>query len=427
MKTLAWAFIFVVLAIAHGSLLWPLVRRRRMLLLPTPVEFAGLSAVMYFDIGILCECLGLRYRSPFFVPLFEHSEGNIVLSVLLIAIAPWLLRFGANCVRHDPPQTVGGRHLEPGKRKVAFYAMLWTAGTLCAMMPAAAVALSPRLWETRFFLGQLLGPWVIVLSLPMYLLAFYVQLEDSRTKAGKLVSAFLVVTSLLATVALGQRTLVLLPGAIVFLFAGRLSYKRVLVGAAAIVFTAAILLPIFKDKYQSRNQGAVELLSDTLDSDFYRAPELAYCVDRSCWFGSSTVAYSGEGYVYGALFFVPRAFAPFKGESTAQRFTADVMQSAPESLTWGFGISGISEVLLNFGIALTPCVLIAYGFVLGWLTKESVRLWALRVPLALGCLWLFGYHLPALLLNFGAMAIVDIVCERVFARPLVKAGGEIGS
>jgi hypothetical protein len=108
--------------------------------------------------------------------------------------------------------------------------------------------------------------------------------------------------------------------------------------------------------------------------------------------------------------------APFKGKSSAQQFTSHIMQEAPNSLTWGFGISAISEAVLNVGILFAPFVLLAYGAAIGWLTRTASKWNSLEIPLCLSALWIFGYHLSALLLNFGAMAIVGLVCQRIFTR-----------
>ena len=118
---------------------------------------------------------------------------------------------------------------------------------------------------------------------------------------------------------------------------------------------------------------------------------------------------------------MPRSLAPFKGESSAQQFTGKIIQQQPGSLSWGFGISAISEALLNVGVVLTPLIMIACGAVIGWLTRKAGRWASLEIPLCLASLWIFGYHLGALLLNFGAMAIVGFVCEITFTNPVGDA------
>ena len=411
--TLAWISL-VILAVSHGTFLRRFVDQVRIGHLPAPVEFAGLSVVAYFDVGLFLQCLGVRFDQPYFEPVFDAPAWQICVAVGLIAIAPWLLRFGAGLVPQRSGKVQQTHELRQGPRRMAFYAITGAVCVACAALPFVLLTLAPRFWESRSALGELLGPWIIVLSLPMYLLAFYVRLQDSTAKAGRGMLALLVLASIAATVAVGQRTLVLLPLLIAFVFGGRVSWRRWALVAMVGTAGAALLLPFFKSSYKSSGEPALQLVADTVGNDFYRAPELVRAVGMSSWIGTETVGYPGSGYGYAALFFVPRGLAPFKGEGTAQQFTALVMQQAPESLQWGFGISAITEAVLNVGILLAPLVLLAYGVAIGWLTHQAVRWRAVEVPLTLACLWMFGYHLPALLLNFGAMAVVGMSCERIF-------------
>lgn len=414
MMLLAW-LVFLTVALSHGAYLIPFVRSLLRHEMPEPVAFVGLSAVIYFDLGMFLECLGFRYRSEFFQPFFEASQWKLIEAVGFIVASPWLIRAGANLVRRARPANPRQLSLRPGKVRVAFYCAAFVLCFVACAIPTALVKGGLPVWESRALLGEMLGPWIILLSVPMYLLAFYVPLHDANRWQGKCVIGALLGSSLLATIAIGERTAILLPVLIVVVFAGRVSWQRWLIFAMAGAVAAACLLPVFKASRQATRASATDLASNLVSADFYRGPELARTVGMSSAFGTP-LAYVGSGYIYAALFFVPRALAPFKGKSTAEEFTGAVMQTEPGALGWGFGISAISEALLNGGMVLAPLILLGYGIALGWLSRHAARFPSLQIPLCLASTWLFGYHLPALLMNFGAMALVGLVCEQLFTK-----------
>lgn len=403
-----------LLIFSHALYLAPLATRRSPS--PSPVHFVGISALVYFDFGMLFEACGFRYTSDFFSPLFAAPQRHIILAVSLMAFAPWLIRIGARLTPAGPADPFSHLELRQGWPRLAFYAVLAILCPACAAIPLSLLTLGPRMWESRFLLGEMLGPWIIVLSFPMYLLGFYIRLREARTRAGKFTIAVLLASSTLATIAVGERTLVLLPFLIVLLFGRKFSWRRWLTVTAIGALAASLMLPLFKYSYQDGSDSPTQMLADTIMNDFYRAPELARTLGMASAFGTQDTAYAGSGYLYAALYFVPRTLAPFKGDSTAQQFTAIVMQREPGGLSWGFGISAVSEAVLNFGIVFAPLVLLAYGASLGWLCRKSARYRSLEIPLCLASLWLFGYHLAALMLNFGAMAIIGLICERVFTN-----------
>jgi hypothetical protein len=410
---LPWLSIYV-LAPSHLLYLVPFIRAMRQSRLPQPVDFIGLSAVAYFDFGLLCEAFGYRYRSQFFEPFFEAQPWEVIVGVLLVAAAPWLIRAGSRILRAPDTVPLVKRQLSAGPRKLVFYVIVVVVCGAAIAVPLSLASLGTEVWQSRMLIGEILGPWILVLSVPMYLIGFYVRLSDAESLWGKLVLVGLLVSSVLATIAVGERTAIILPFLIVLLFGQRFSWRRwVAVGIATIV-GAALMLPLFKPAYQVGGDSPAELFTDTVANDFYRAPELATVLGMSSAFGTRVLERPGAGYIYAALFFVPRAAAPFKGDSTALTFTGAVMHRSPKSLDWGFGISAISEALLNVGIVLTPVVLVFYGVVIGWLARKSGQWMSLQVPLSLACLWLFGYHLPSILQNFGAMALVGAGCERCF-------------
>jgi len=422
----AWVALAVIL-MSHGTYLTPCVGAMRSGRRPRAIDLAGVSVVIFFDFGVLLEALGVAVPDPHMGAMFAGKESSVIAAVLLVAAAPWLLRLGWRITAKQTAQNDIGLQLWSGAPRRWFYLVLGLVCAVCALCPIAAFGAHPRLWESRALMGSLLGPFIIVLSLPMYLLAFYARLRESRRGWGRVVMIGTAAASVLATFCAGQRTLVLLPVLIVLLFGSRFTWRRwVAVGALAGAF-AAMLLPWFKYSAGETDSSATQLLAEVMEKDFYRGPELVRAMGMASWFGTNTVAYPGAGYVYAGLFFVPRSWAPFKGGGTAQAFTAKVMQSDSQGLEWGFGISAISEAVLNFGLVAAPLVLVGYGVAAGWLESLAARWVSLEVPLMLAGLWVFGYHLPALLLNFGAMAVVGVICEKCFAMRVGNALADTSS
>lgn len=415
-----------VLATSHLLYLVPFARAMRQSCLPQPVDYIGLSAVAYFDLGMLCECFGYRYRSQYFEPFFEAQQWQIVVGVLLMAAAPWLIRAGTRVVRAPDVVPFEKRALRSGARKFFFYVIVVVICAATIAVPLSIASLGTEVWHSRMVIGEILGPWILVLSIPMYLIGFYVRLSDAESGWGKLVLLGLLVSSVLATISVGERTAIILPFLIVLLFGQKFSWRRWAGAGVAVIVGAAFMLPLFKPVYQTGGNSPAELFADTVANDFYRAPELASTLGMSSAFGTRILERPGAGYVYSVLFFVPRSIAPFKGDGTALTFTGAVMHRATKSLDWGFGISAISEALLNVGVVLTPVLLVLYGVAIGLLTRKSGQWVSLQIPLCLACLWLFGYHLPSLLQNFGAMALVGAGCERYFTtkvgKPLATSG-----
>jgi hypothetical protein len=407
-----------LLILSHGLYLVPLARAVGKSILPSPIDLVGISAVAYFDLGMILEGCGFQFHSPFFTPFFEAPQSQVMIGVILIAASPWLMRLGSQNGSAGKVETRMSE-LREGTPRLTFYGLLIAICISCTLIPLSLIALTPRLWESRAVLGERMGPWIIFLSFPMYLLAFYVRLRDAETRLGRCVLVFLLVSATLSTLAVGERTLVLLPSFIILLFGQTFSLRRWTATIGVSVLTTALLLPLFKSAYQESSHSTLNMLADTVGNDFYRVPELAATLRMSSWVGGESVSYPGAGYFYAACMFLPRRVAPFKGESSAQQFTAQIMQQAPTSLSWGFGISAISEAIFNVGVLFTPFVLVAYGAAIGWLTRKTPSWMSLEIPLCLAALWIFGYHLSALLVNFGAMALVGLACERLFTRSAI--------
>ena len=301
-------------------------------------------------------------------------------------------------------------------RKATFYGL----ASLLTIVPAAyglsRLATGQELWYLRAEVGARLGPAVILLSVPMYLLAFYASLEDAKTLPGRMFALFLAFGAICSTLICGQRSLLLIPLILIALSYFRyVRFSRAIVLACACVVAAAALLPLFRGAYQDKQLRQDNLVAEIIHNDFSRAGVLATALDVSPRVGSRVLSYPMSGYVYTSLFFVPRPWVPFKGRSTAIQFTGFLVNQRPEWLNWGFGTGMLEELTLNVGTRFSLVGVLVYGLALGWLARWQQRRPELTVPLSLGPLFLCGYHLPSLLLNFGLMCFVCAQLSRQFS------------
>ncbi len=141
---------------------------------------------------------------------------------------------------------------------------------------------------------------------------------------------------------------------------------------------------------------------------------LSEAVSLSAFLGSDVMPYPGSGYVYSAMYYVPRRVAPFKGTSTANWFTAKVINLTDATTDWGVGIGALEEWIINFGWITLPAGLLLYGFVFSIVDDFSVKFPVLVVSGRLAAVWMFGYNLPTLLNLFGAIAGFGVICHLLF-------------
>ncbi|MDQ6740621.1 MAG: hypothetical protein M3021_09735 [Actinomycetota bacterium] len=386
--------------------------------IPNTSDFAVISLILYYDLGLILEQFGYPYQSIYFSSLFAAGDGTFLLAAAVLALAPWLFHAGSLLTnRHvgQQPQQPTSR-IAPTKRRSFYLTATLIAGGLALYGVAQFLSGAP-IWTLRANLSQSWGPLIVVLYLPMHILAFYVRQEDAHRIWGTLFALGLVGATLLSTAAIGERTLLLAPFLILVLFRLRLTFSKIVLSAAVLLVLAAALLPLFKLEYTSGRQGVDSLIADTISNDVARAGVLRTALEASEPIGTRVMPYPMAGYVYSALFFVPRQLAAFKGGPTAQYFTGYVIGANPEDVgTWGFGVGVIEEVLVNAGIVLVIPGLLVYGMAMGLLDRASLRISSLVVPTRLAAIWLCGYNLPAILLLFGMMAVVGVGLHLVFGE-----------
>jgi hypothetical protein len=344
----------------------------------------------------------------------------LTIAALILTAAPWLFHAGAALAKggrvHDADITLTA--MKPLKL-IVFYLI---CAAICVPLAYSGIQhaqSSDELWVIRARVTAEWGPLIVVFYLPLHLLAFYVAQANSRTWLGLLTASGLALATVAATAPIGQRTTVLLPFLVIVFFRLELSMSRIALYAGLGVVGAALLLSVFKWQYSSTSTS--ELVAQTVADDFSRDGVLARTLGANELVGTRVLAYPMSGYVYCALFFVPRSLAPWKGYPTAQYFTGYVVGMSAETTDWGFGVGAIEEILLNGGFLFFVPIMILYGFVMGILDRLSRQVPSLVVPTRLGAVWVCGYNLSALMLLFGTMFCVVLALHSLLVARAIPA------
>jgi hypothetical protein len=419
MSALDYTLVLLVL-VSHAIAVLPFLRALRHHIVPRTIDFATASFILYYDVDLALQSIGVAYANQYFPSWFSTSEGMRVGTAILLSLAPWLMRIGGLLAHQDrAPLEPRPLWFRPSRR-APFHFLAALAGTILLLYGLISVGSQP-LYAVRVSLAQAWGPLVIVFYLPTYLLAFYLAHKDARSHLGTVFAAYLVLAAAIATLPVGERTLLLLPILMFVVLRLRPSPLRLLSVGMGIVVVAALMLAVYKWQYAETNVGTPNLVVDTLSTDIARAPVLATALSMSDALGTKIMPYPGAGYVYSALFLVPRGLAPWKGSSSASYFTAQLVGGQPESLGWGFGLGFVEEASTNFGLAAVPFVLLVAGALAALSDRLSFRFPSLTAPTRFAALMMCGYDLPSLILLFGIMAIVGLLLSTAFStyrRPL---------
>jgi len=408
----------IVLTLASNCLAaLPLVMRLRKGVWPRIADFGAVSLLVFYGVGLLAE-LGSSESSSPLTPLFAGFESTKYATLALIALAPWILHLGSMCVNTKIADVALTDRVELSRRCRSPF--LFAVIAICSLIAAQGIAAwlsAPSIWAVRAQLGERWGQWIIWFYIPLYLLAFVASTTEVRSRTGRAAFYSIAILSVCASIPVGQRTLVLLPLVIVFMFSNGLSLKRALLVPAIAVVFAVLLLPVFKWQFGEGDLSLGQKVASSIQSDTSRARALSYTLSRAEVAGSYLMPYPMAGYVYSLAFFVPRSIAPWKGYSTAQFFTADVVGGEVAPITWGLGLGAMEEILVNAGALFVVPGLFAYGLLMGLMDRLSERVPSLLLPTRLATLWVGGYHIPALLLTFGPMIVVSTVLAALLRNP----------
>lgn len=402
----------LVLLVAHVPLLKRTVHGLKRDHLPGAAEFFAASFCLYFDLEIIFEAFGGGYSNVFFRPFFHADDCSLALAIAIIVATPWIVYAGSSwyaALHIDAPV----RQTTALRRPILFYGLTAAICISISCLSIIEFLNSSSLWAARAQVGASFGPLIIVFYMPMGILAFYIRQIESKSRFGTLFIAFLVATSILSSLAEGERTLTLLPLLIVAVFRGTLSTKRIIRFAILLLLGASVSVPLFKSG--SQGSDLKESINWVFAGDIARAPVLIESIHQSDLVGTSVLNYPGAGYAYFAMFFVPRGLVPFKGISHGHVFTGRIVNKDPDSLNWAFGIGPADDAMLNFGIASVPGVLFVYGIAFGFLDRISLRVPVVAVLGRLAAVWMAGYGIGACFFLFGPIAVAGVACHSCFA------------
>jgi len=400
----------------HAVALWPFVRALARRRTPSAVDFACLSVVMYYDLGLVVELLG-AHDDRYFPSFFSLATPTIGFSLLFLLIAPWAFRAGELIVSAQRPPVDNDRwsRLRPRRRSL-FYVVTAILSLAVAALGVRTLLSATAIWEARDVVGRTFGPLIIVLYFPIFVLAFFVRQRDARTFGGVLFLLCLIVLSIVAAIPIGERSLLILPLLIPLAFRQRMSLARVSALGMAGILAASLLLPILKWQFSGTRKSVGQLVLETIDADFSRSSVLATAVELSKPAGTGVLRYPFEGYVYAALLFVPRPLVPWKGQSTPVYYTARMTGISVEDTQWMYGIGVIESAALNGGLLAVLPVLLASGLALAGLDRLAATRPSLTVPARMIGLWTCTYDISALLLLYGGMLIVAFLLDETFVR-----------
>lgn len=408
----------VVLAVVitgwHLFLLRPAWLAARRQVPPRPVEFAIASFVVYYDVGLWLDALGIQYRAPGFLPLADAEPSVRFTAYTALVLVPAILLVAA---RQGRPKGLVWAMAPPRRLSIRqerqFFALFALFACLAIGLSTSALYVGGSVPGARLIISGWLGPGVVLLYLPLDLAAYYPLTANGRGRRGLAVSLLLSVVSSFGMLALGQRTLLLVPFFIVMVC--RVRFRAATFAAAAgVTLVVVVALGLLFKPSGVAGSDHPSILA-TMNESMARAPVMAAAIERAETVGTSVMRYPGEGYVYATLFFVPRQLAPFKGQSSAQRLT-DAIEGDDRFGRWAYGVGMIEEAVINVGLGLAPIVLAGLGWALGALEGIVTRRSALIAPVSGGALWLCGYHLPAILLLFGLMFVVMLVIDVLLSR-----------
>lgn len=408
------ASLLILVSISHllASLgFWRSIISRR---IPNMIDCACLSIIVYYDVGIWLEWTGFDFPDPYLSTMREANDVNFTICAIVLLFMPWLLRLGGLVAS-------GGAWLQPVERELRefrhrqlFYVLAIVTTVILAITGADRIMRGLQLWEIRKEMSEW-GVLVVLLYVPIHFLAYYIFQSDSKTAWGTGFVIWLIVSGIVSTLILGERTNTLIPFVVAILFWLSPRLKVIVPVVVVLVIAAALSLPVFKSGYATSNKTPVDLLMLTVYTDFSRTETLTTAVSLSEPIGTRILPYPGAGYVYSLLFFIPRSLVPWKGEATTNWFTGQVSGSVPTEMDWGFGIGAAEELLLNFGIAFVGPGFFVYGVAMGLIDRFSRGALSLVVPTRLAALFICGYNLPSLLLMYGTMALFVFFLDRVFS------------
>lgn len=409
----------IVAAVLSSNLCaaYPFYRCLRDSQMPKVSHFACVSVFIFYDIGLFAELFNSTAFDQYFIPFFGANHEVQLKTLFVLLLAPWLFRLGS-AVTGFMPQFEQERFystMSKNKQRL-FYLTAITISVCFAAFGVQTFSQGESIWATRSELASSWGPLIIIFYTPLHLLAFYVRQSNAATSRGKILSIWLVIATIASTVNIGQRTNMIMPILVFFLFKSKLTLNKFILFSSIVIVTASLLLPLFKWQHEDSSSFG-ELVATTISTDVSRTSLLTTVVDSTITSRVHTIVpYPLAGYFYDIFYYVPRSVAPFKGWATADYFTSYITATPVDKLAWGFAFGAIEEVIINTGYWCFIPGLIIYGLGMGLLDRLSLIVPSVVVPTRLGAIWLCGYSSSSIFLTFVTMGLVCIICHNIFVN-----------
>lgn len=415
--------LIIVLSILASHLLaaYPFYYCLRNNFMPKVSHFACVSVLIFYDVGLFAELFDYNILDPYFTAFFAADHAIQLKTLFVLLLAPWLFRIGSAVTspRFQFEQERFNSSMGVNKRWL-FYFVAISISVAFAVFGFQTFSQGESIWATRTEFASSWGPLIIIFYTPLHLLAFYVRQSDAATFRGKLLCLWLVIATVASTISIGQRTNVLVPILVFFLFRNKITLRKFILFSSITIIVASLLLPLFKWQHET-GVPAGELIAATISTDVSRASLLTTVVEATATARvHQIVPYPLAGYVYDLFYYIPRSLAPYKGWATADYFTSFITFTPIDQLSWGFAFGAIEEVIINTGYWCFIPGLVIYGLILGLLDRISLIIPSLVVPTRLGAIWLCGYSSSSIFLTFVTMSIVGIICHIIFVNESTK-------
>ena len=393
---------------------WVALSKQR---LPNTLGFASLGLFLYYDLGIIAEMTGLPYTNIWYRAVLEPFDNTSVITIAILTFAPWLFMLGwisANSFFGKGYKNVTPVTEISYKRVAFFISFATTVSLICIATSLYFLKGNASVWSSRANIGESLGPFVILLNVPLAFLAFWLMQQQSKTYLGRFYTVFLVLSSIASTLPIGQRTIVLLPILMIFIFGFKISLPKFIFAGAGLIIVASLILPIFKWQYSPKSSSG-NLITQTIYSDLHRANVLASNVEQLTNTNIHVLPYIGAGYIYTAMALLPRAIVPWKGYSSSTTYTAWREGRNVKDQDWALAITSIDELLLNFGFA-GIIGLILFGALARFADYFSNKHISFIIPVRLAIVWFWGYDSSVLVLLYGNILVISLLLHWIFVQ-----------
>jgi|GEM_PF-2040925 len=408
--------LLLLLACCHVPFVVHFIRTLREGYIPGSCSFAAMGIVLYYDLGIVFQLLGVPYQNPFFPALRDCTDEEVAVLILLVIAAPYLLWLGAGLLRRRNDELHRDARVEMSVTAQRLFPLVFLPLCLAlagfgayAIWGAQSIAEIKPMWVSFF------GSSYIVFLFPMFLLAFFVRTSFAKRRSGQVILYVILACAVVATLFLGQRTMTLLPFLILAIFHYRVRILRLALAAVVLITISAATLSFYKGYAVQENLELGDGLLQVLNNDVTRANVLARALRESREIGTHVLPFAGQGYVHSATLYIPRKLLPEKGYSTTAYFTGLSTGEDVEYLGWGLGVGFLEQISLNFGFWFLVPTILLYGLGLGSLDRVSESFPAAVVGIRLGAVWMSGYDASSLVLYFGSMTIFAMLLESFVA------------